>query len=138
MGDSFVAYVGGAISDCCFEFYTGRELTLEQIWTSTDGAEWTGPLVPDFIDGPTPALFISNNGVGAILTREGLWSTRDWTDWTDTGVVPSLDDGDAITFGDGAFLVQDGNRAWFSPDMETWHEIPMDDFALGNNGVPAG
>jgi transglutaminase-like putative cysteine protease len=136
VGDTFVAYTGGDISDCCFEFDTGRELTLEQIWTSTDGVEWAGPLVPDFIDGPTPALFIDNNGVGAILTQNGLWTTRNWVDWTDAGVVPSLNDGDAITFGDGALLVQDGNRAWFSPDMEAWHEIPTDDLALGEQWSP--
>jgi hypothetical protein len=136
VGDTFVAYVGGGISDCCFEFYTGRELTLEQVWTSTNGIDWIGPLVPEFVDGPTPALFLNNNDVGAILTRNGLWTTRDWRVWTDTGVVPSLNDGDAITFGNGALLVQDGNRAWFSPDMESWHEIPTDDFALGEQWSP--
>ena len=93
--------------------------------------------VPDFIDGPTPALFLNNNGVGAILTSEGLWTTRDWVDWTDAGVVPQIKEGDAITFGNGALLLQDGPRAWFSPDMESWHEIPMDDFALGEQWSPA-
>ena len=136
VGDTFVAYVGGGISACCFEFYTGRELTLEEIWTSIDGVEWAGPFVPDFIEGPTPALFLNNNGVGAILTRTGLSTTRDWLTWTDTGVVPVLDDGDAVTFGAGALLAQDGDRAWFSPDMESWHEIPMDDFALGEQWSP--
>jgi hypothetical protein len=131
VGDTFVAYVGTfENTEWWFEFYTERELILEQIWTSTDGVEWAGPLVPEFIDGPTSALFVNNNGVSTILTRQGLWTTRDWRVWTDTGVVPYLSDGDAITFGNGALLVN-GDRAWFSPDMESWHEVPLDGFALG-------
>ena len=137
VGDSFVAYVGSRITECCFEFYTGRELTLEQIWTSTDGIDWDGPLVPEFLDGPSPALFISNDGVGAVLTRpenwttSELWTTSDWRAWTETGVTPTPNDGDAVTFGSGALLLdQVGDRLWYSPDIETWHEVPLDEFGL--------
>jgi hypothetical protein len=101
----------------------GDHGTLQDVWSTTDGASWT-QVTNSAPVAAVPAAFEFAGRVWARGSDDHLWNTTDGANWTQAPTGAPMGNQVACNGKIWVFETQDPRRMWWSQDGITWTQLP--------------